>query len=58
MTKVPPFISYDYCPQNVAQVGSETRFRKPSIRALAKDGTIWETFLRNDDTWAPWQQIK
>ena len=57
MTKVPPFVSYDFQPEYVTEFGDTIRHHKSSIRALGKDGTIWMTFQLKDDTWASWEKI-
>jgi hypothetical protein len=57
MSKVPPFISYDYQPRYVTIFGEKTIMRHPSIRALAKDGTIWETSENENGQWHAWRKI-
>jgi hypothetical protein len=57
MTKVPPFVSYDYQPEYVTEFGNTVNHHKSSIRALGKDGTIWMTFQRKDGTWVSWEKI-
>jgi hypothetical protein len=58
MTKVPPFVSYDYQPSYVAEFNGTKRLVHASIRALGKDGTIWENFEDANCRWQGWVQIK
>ena len=55
--KHPPFISYDFHPGSVVEFAGVKTRRKPTIRALAKNGTIWETFEGNDAKWRPWALV-
>ena len=53
----PQFVSYDFQPSHVVVYGDTLMLHKPSLRALAKDGTIWETYQRKDDSWNEWRKV-
>jgi hypothetical protein len=53
----PPFVSYDFQPAYVYEFGTNSIRYFPSMRALAKDGTIWETHQSDSDVWRPWRKV-
>ena len=55
--KHPPFVSYDFQRAHSVQFGNDTTRYKPTMRALAKDGTIWETFEGANGKWKPWERV-
>jgi hypothetical protein len=55
--KHPPFVSYDFNLGVIFESAGERFQRKPTLRALAKDGTIWETVEDNNGVWRPWSLL-
>ena len=53
----PPFVSYDFQPAHVVTHGPIQIKFSSTMRALAKDGTIWETFEGPNAKWQPWEKV-